>query len=83
MLISVLVLIAGLVVYGILFLASDVPLNTSHPKIVLGTEGYDIKKLVAPKADGWKLEAMSNILTKTPLGPIICRYLLNSNSICT
>ena len=47
----------------------------------LGDPKYDIVPLIAPILSGWKLRALSYVLTQTKLGPTLRRILLNNNNM--
>ena len=48
---------------------------------VLGSPAYDMQSVVAPAASGPLLTALTYLLTATPLGPPIRRFLLNDNKV--
>lgn len=48
---------------------------------VLGSPEYDVKVLDAPIATGWKLHVVQWMLTKSFIGPILRRLLLNNNQV--
>jgi hypothetical protein len=50
-------------------------------KIVLGTPGYDVTVLEAPIAMSSMLDALSYLMTKTRISPILRRFILNNNNI--
>jgi len=47
----------------------------------LGSPAYDMQSIVAPDASGPLLTALTYLLTATPLGPPIRRFLLNDNKV--
>ena len=53
----------------------------SGSSAVLGSPAYDMQSVVAPAASGPLLTALTYILTATPLGPPIRRFLLNDNKV--
>ena len=55
------------------------PGDPNTPK--LGEGGYDLRVLDAPVAGGRLLQVVSWVLSRSPLGPLILRALLNSNKI--
>ena len=48
---------------------------------VLGSPAYDMQSVVTPAASGPLLTALTYLLTATPLGPPIRRFLLNDNKV--
>ena len=53
----------------------------SGSSAVLGSLAYDMQSVVAPAASGPLLTALTYLLTATPLGPPIRRFLLNDNKV--
>ena len=53
----------------------------SGSSAVLGSPAYDMQSVVAPAASGPLLTALTYLLTATPLGPPIRRFLLNDNKV--
>ena len=51
------------------------------PAYVLGDTTYNVKKIEAPVATGFRLRAIEWVLTRSPVAPFAKRYLLNKNNI--
>jgi len=74
-----LVLFAALAILVSVLLQRDTAITGA--KIPLGLNLYDVKVLDAPIATATTLDVMSWILTKSPFGPALRRYLVNKNQI--
>ena len=55
--------------------------SVSGSSTVLGSPAYDMQSIVAPDASGPLLTALTYLLTATPLGPPVRRFLLNDNKV--
>ena len=55
--------------------------SVSGSSTVLGSPAYDMQSIVAPDASGLLLTVLTYLLTATPLGPPIRRFLLNDNKV--
>jgi hypothetical protein len=58
----------------------DLPINDISELSTMGHE-YNIVDLSAPNSSGRMLQYFSYIITKSPLSPLILRYLLNKNGV--
>ena len=78
---SLLLILAIALVSNLVMKLTIRPLDVTHPSIILGTSGYDIRPIKAPVVSGYALKFFSDLLTKTPLGLTARRFLLQDNGL--
>ena len=76
------VLLVALTAAFVFHFGSD-PHIATHSDVRLGEPGYHYKALEAPTAVGTTLRLFGWALTRTPLGPLLRRHLLDTNHVKT
>jgi len=79
---AVVIAILSVVAFAVIF-NGERAISMTTPAVILGDEAYSYGKLKAPVASGAMLTAQAWVLTRSPFGPFLCRFLLGTNGIHT